>query len=146
MFRVKKISLFILLFAMLIFMVGCKQTQVAQKKKAFIRVGQVAGLKAKTLDEYKKFHADSNPGVRDLLSASNIHNFSIYLCKIDGKYYEFGYYEYTGDDYEADMAKLDNNPRNIEWCEKTGEFQFPVPPQTEEEGPWTKMERIYYNP
>ena len=33
-------------------------------------------------------------------------NFSIYLQSIEGKLYEFAYYEYTGDDFDGDMAKL----------------------------------------
>ena len=53
-----------------------------------------------------RLHADSHPGVRDLLVKYHLHNFSIFLQQIDGKWYEFGYYEYTGKDFDADMARL----------------------------------------
>lgn len=31
----------------------------------------------------------------------------------DGNYHKFGYYEYTGSNYKADMAALESEPRNI---------------------------------
>ena len=73
----------------------------------------VVGIKPDKLEEYKRLHADSNAGVRDLLNKYHMHNFSIYLQQIEGKWYEFGYYEYTGDDFDADMAKLDAEARLI---------------------------------
>jgi L-rhamnose mutarotase len=71
-----------------------------------------------------------------------MHNFSIFLTEIDGKSYEFGYYEYTGVDFEADMTKLAVEPRNIEWLKVCDPMQIPLPG---EKG-WREMERIYYNP
>ena len=73
------------------------------------RVGMVIQLRPEKLEEYKRLHADSNPGVRDLLVKYHLRNFSIFLQQIDGKWYEFGYYEYTGKDFEADMARLAND-------------------------------------
>ena len=75
------------------------------------RYGMVIKIKPESLQEYKRLHADSNPGVRDLLNKYHMHSFSIFLLEINGEYYEFGYYEYTGDDYEGDMAKLDAEER-----------------------------------
>lgn len=117
---------------------GCAKEEAEQVK----RVGMVVGIKPETIAEYKTLHADDNPGVRDLLTKYNMHNFSIFLQEIDGKWYEFGYYEYTGDDFEGDMAKLAEEPRNIEWLEMCDPMQIPLPGT---EG-WTEMERVYYNP
>jgi L-rhamnose mutarotase len=114
----------------------------AQKPKPIKRVGMVVGFKPENMDEYKRLHADSNAGVRDLLGKYHMHNFSIFLHQIDGKWYEFGYYEYTGDDFEADMARLDAEPRNKEWLKVCDPMQVPLPG---EKG-WAKMERVYYNP
>ena len=79
------------------------------------RVAMVTQLRPEKLAEYKRLHADSNPGVRDLLSKYHMRNFSIYLQKIDGKWYEFGYYEYTGNNFDADMATMakEHNNANI---------------------------------
>ena len=106
------------------------------------RVGMVVGIREDQLAEYKQLHADSNPGVRDLLAKYHLHNFSIYLQQIEGKWYEFGYYEYTGNDFEGDMARLDKEPRNIEWLKVCDPTQIPL---SGAKG-WTKMERCYFNP
>lgn len=113
---------------------GCTQPEVK-------RVGMVIGLKPDKIAEYKELHADSNHGVRDLLTKYNMRNFSIYLHQIDGKWYEFGYYEYVGDDFEADMAKLDAEPRNKAWLEICDPMQIPL----QGEKSWTVMEEVYRN-
>jgi L-rhamnose mutarotase len=79
--------------------------------------------------------------VRDLLNKYHLHNFSIFLHQIRGKWYEFGYYEYTGDDFEADMARLAAEPRNQEWLEVCDPMQLPL----EGEESWAIMEQVYYN-
>jgi L-rhamnose mutarotase len=121
---------------------GCQKT-APQNPRNVRRVGMVIGLKEDKIEEYKKLHANNNPGVRDLLNKYNMHNFSIFLQKMpDGKYYEFGYYEYIGDDFEGDMAKLSAEKRNIEWLKVCDPMQTPLPGA---EG-WTEMEQVYYNP
>ena len=106
------------------------------------RVGMVIKIKPEFIEEYKKLHAHDNPGVRDLLSEANMLNFSIFLHQLDdGNWYEFGYYEYTGEDFEADMAKLSKHPRNIEWLEICDPMQVPL----EGFDGWAEMEQIYYN-
>ncbi len=71
------------------------------------RIGMVIAIKPEKVDQYKALHADSNSGVRDLLSKYHMRNFSIYLHRLDdGKDYLFGYYEYDGKDYQADMNHL----------------------------------------
>ena len=105
------------------------------------RVGMVIELDAERVEEYKALHADSNPGVRDLLTKYHIHNFSIFLREIDGRWYEFGYYEYTGADYEGDMARLGAEPRNQEWLRVCDPLQIPLPGEKS----WAVMERAYFN-
>ena len=85
--------------------------------------------------------ANDHAGVRDLLNKYHMHNFSIFLHRIEGKWYEFGYYEYTGDDFEGDMAKLDAEPRNKEWLTVCDPMQVPL----EGETGWAEMEMVYHN-
>lgn len=107
------------------------------------RVGMVVKIKKEYLEEYKKLHAENNPGVRHLLKKYGMRNFSIYLIQLaDGEWYEFGYYEYWGDNLEEDMKKLDAEPENQKWLELCDPMQEGILPG--QEG-WKMMERIYYN-
>ena len=105
------------------------------------RVGMVVGLNESMMGEYKRLHSDDYAGVRDLLGKYNMHNFSIFLHEIEGKWYEFGYYEYTGSDFDGDMAKLDAEPRNKEWLVVCDPMQVPL----EGEKSWAVMEMVYHN-
>jgi L-rhamnose mutarotase len=129
-----KFSLKVILLAMVILISGCGQQKVK-------RVGMVVGLRPEKIEQYKALHAHSNPGVRDLLNKYHIHNFSIFLHQIDGKWYEFGYYEYTGDDFEADMAAMDAEPRTVKWLKVCDPMQLPL----KGEKSWAIMEEVYYN-
>ena len=92
------------------------------------RFGMVIGIRPEKLAEYQDLHADHNAGVRDLLSSAHMRNFSIYLQEFpDGNHYLFGYYEYDGDDYEADMARLAAEPRNQELAGHLRPDADPVP-------------------
>lgn len=114
----------------------------SSKATAVKRVGMVVGMKPEMIDEYKRLHAAENPGVRDLLSKYHMQNFNIFLQQMpDGKWYEFGYYEYAGDDFEGDMAQLAKEPRNIEWLKKCDPMQIPLPGANG----WTEMESVYFN-
>ena len=117
---------------------GCSKCSA---NKNLMRFGMVVGIDPDVIDEYKRLHADSNPGVRDLLTKYNMQNFTIYLQEIDGKWYEFGYYEYVGDDFDGDMAKLDAEPRNKAWLEVCDPMQIPLPGSKG----WTIMEQVYHN-
>ncbi len=105
-------------------------------------VGMVVGIKPEKIEEYKRLHSGDNCRVRDLLAKYHIHNFSIFLHEIEGKWYEFGYYEYTGDDYDGDMAKLGAEPRNQDWLRDCDPLQIPLPGEKS----WAMMERVFYNP
>jgi L-rhamnose mutarotase len=115
----------------------------AEATRTVKRVGMVIELKEATMGEYKRLHADdyTGPGVRDLLNKYHMHNFSIFLHQIDGKWYEFGYYEYTGNDFDGDMALLGAEPRNIEWLKVCDAMQIPL----DGEESWTDMEMVFFN-
>jgi len=107
------------------------------------RIGMVIGIKVDQISAYEALHAASNPGVRDLLDKYHMHNFSIYMRQLDdGEYYLFGYYEYTGTDYKAEMQKLAAEPRNQKWLSLTGPMQAPLPGEQS----WAMMKEVYHNP
>jgi L-rhamnose mutarotase len=107
------------------------------------RIGMVIEIKPDQISAYEALHAASNAGVRDLLTKYHMHNFSIFIHQLDnGKYYLFGYYDYTGADYKADMARLATEPRNQKWLSVTDPMQIPL----SGEKSWAKMQEVYHNP
>ena len=64
------------------------------------RVAQTVRLRPERRDEYLRLHSQVWPGVEAALRAAHIRNYSIFL-RGDTL---FGYFEYHGDDFAADMA------------------------------------------
>lgn len=130
----------------ILFIMACSNDKVNIDEEKHInvkRVGMVVKIKKDMVDEYKKLHTDNNPGVRHLLTKYNMRNFSIFMVQLaDGDWYEFGYYEYWGDDLEGDMAKLDAEPENAKWLELCDPMQEGILPN--QKG-WKVMDRIYFN-
>ncbi|HZC42715.1 MAG TPA: L-rhamnose mutarotase [Acidobacteriaceae bacterium] len=113
------------------------------RRRPVRRIGMVIGIKPDRIAAYEALHAASNSGVRDLLAKYHMHNFSIYLEKLENDtYYLFGYYEYTGTDYNSDMEKLGAEPRNQEWLSVTDPMQNPL----SGERSWSIMREVYHNP
>ena len=120
----------------LVSILGC-----SQKIK---RYGSVIGLKEDMLEKYKELHANPWPQVNRQLKESNIQNYSIYLTRFpDGKYYLFSYFEYTGDDFEADMKKMAADPTTQKWWKETDPCQFGLENRAEGEW-WKSMEEVYH--
>ncbi|MCK4346374.1 MAG: L-rhamnose mutarotase [Bacteroidales bacterium] len=96
-------------------------------------------VKPEKLEEYKKLHANPWPGIMNMLTECNIRNYSIYYK--DG--YLFSYFEYVGNDFEADMKKMADDSLTQEWWKLTGPCQIPL--ETRKEGEWwATMEEIFH--
>ncbi len=105
------------------------------------RIGMVIGTVPEKLELYKKLHADDNEGVRHLLKKYHFQNFSIFITRMDdGEEYLFGYYEYTGDDFEKDDAKLRALPEYAEWLSMTDPCQKPLAGEQS----WRMMDRLFF--
>jgi L-rhamnose mutarotase len=125
------LSAFCILFA------GCAQQRVT-------RYGSVIGLRGQKLEEYKELHANVWPGVLKKIKECNISNYSIYLSELqEDKYYLFGYFEYTGDDYEADMAKMAADPTIQKWWTFCEPCQIPIPTRKKGEW-WADMQEVFH--
>ena len=86
------------------------------------RFGQIIGVKTDQIEAYERLHAAVWPEVLATISACHIHNYSIFRL---GELL-FAYFEYTGDDYEADMAKMAEDPKTREWWSLTDPMQAPL--------------------
>jgi len=108
------------------------------------RYGWTIGLKAEKIEEYKRLHADVWPEVLDMIKQSNIQNYSIYLRRLDdGRTYLFSYLEYTGDDFEADMAKMAADPTTQKWWDVCKPCQEPLSDLANGEW-WADMEEVFH--
>ena len=75
------------------------------------RVGQIIGLQPDQIEAYERLHSAVWPEVLAMICACNIRNYSIFR---HGEQL-FAYFEYVGDDYEADMAKMAADAKTREW-------------------------------
>ncbi len=103
------------------------------------RFGQVIGVKPEAFDEYVKHHADVWPGVLKMIHECNIRNYSIFHK--DGLL--FAYFEYVGDDFEADMAKMAADPETQRWWDIMMPMQIPLETRAEGEW-WANMEEVFH--
>lgn len=105
------------------------------------RYGSVIRVVPEKLEEYKQLHAAVWPGVLKMIRECNIRNYSIYYR--DG--FLFSYYEYIGNDYETDMAKMAADPETQRWWKVTDPCQRPI--ETAAQGEWwAGMEEVFHTP
>lgn len=118
----------------------------AREKDQVQRFGMVIGIKPEKIEYYKELHANTWPGVLHQISKANIRNYNIYLKQIDDdNWYLFSHFEYVGSDFEADMARIAEDPETQRWWKETDPCQIPIPNRAEGEW-WAKMERVFYHP
>jgi L-rhamnose mutarotase len=103
------------------------------------RHGQIIGLRPGKLDEYREYHSDAWPGVLEMIRKCNIRNYSIFHK--DG--YLFAYFEYVGEDFEADMAKMAADPVTQKWWEIMDPMQEPLEGRAEGKW-WAEMEEVFH--
>jgi L-rhamnose mutarotase len=108
------------------------------------RYGSVIGLKTAKLKEYVKLHARVWPGVKQQIKASHISNYSIYLHKLPGgKYYLFSYFEYTGRNFKADMARMAADPLTQKWWSVCMPCQSPLKDRPKGAW-WSGMKEVFH--
>jgi L-rhamnose mutarotase len=108
------------------------------------RYGSVIGLKEEKIPYYKELHAAVWPDVLAMIKACHIDNYSIYLRKMpDGKYYLFSYFEYTGEDFAADCARMAADPTTQKWWDECMPCQEPLSDRAEGEW-WADMEEVFH--
>ena len=78
-------------------------------------------------------------GVNEMIKECNIQNYSIY-SRGD---YLFAYYEYVGDDFEADMAKMAADPTTQKWWDIVKPLMEPLSDRAEGEF-WSGMTEVYH--
>ena len=108
------------------------------------RFGAVIGVRNDRLDEYRRLHGEVWEDVLRMIRHCNIRNYSIYLRKLpDGQHYLFSYFEYTGEDFPADMAIMAADPVTQKWWSVCMPCQIPLDDRAEGEW-WAGMEEVFH--
>jgi L-rhamnose mutarotase len=104
----------------------------------------VIGIKPEKIDYYKKLHAAAWPAVLAKIKECHIRNYSIYLREVEkGQFLLFSYFEYTGADFAADMAKMAADPETRRWWKETDPCQSPIPTRLDNEF-WSRMDEVFH--
>lgn len=104
-----------------------------------IRYGQCIRLKPGKEQEYIQHHAAVWPGVLQKISECNISNYSIFVR--DDQL--FAYFEYSGDDFEADMKKMSDHYETQKWWAVVKPLMLPNDDRKPGEF-WSGMDEIFH--
>jgi L-rhamnose mutarotase len=96
-------------------------------------------VKPEKLEDYVKYHAQVWPGVLKMIRECNIRNYTIFHRK--GTL--FAYFEYEGEDFEADMARMAADPETQRWWAIMEPMQVPLEERAEGEW-WVNMEEVFH--
>jgi len=103
------------------------------------RYGMVLKVRPEKFEQYKELHAAVWPGVLKKIAECNIRNYSIYHK--DG--YLFSYFEYVGDDFAADMARMAADETTQKWWAVCKPCQQPLETRAPGEW-WAGMEEVFH--
>jgi len=106
------------------------------------RMGMVLGIKPEAIAEYKRLHEAVWPDFLAMLSEHGITNYSIFLREPENLL--FGYWEYAGDDFAADVAEMAANPLTAQWNVLCMPLQQPLASIRQGEW-WAPMESVFYH-
>lgn len=101
--------------------------------------GQVGKLKPDMVETYRALHAQAWPEVLKTITDCNLRNYSIFLRENT----VFSYFEYVGQDYEADMEKMARDSVTQKWWTHTHPCfeRFAMGPDSEF---YQDMEQIFH--
>jgi len=108
------------------------------------RYGMVLGIRPEKIEEYRRLHAAVWPDVLKRIKLCNIQNYSIFLRRFDdGQHYLFAYFEYTGSDFEADMAAMAADEATQKWWAICKPLQKPFESRAPGDW-WANMEEVFH--
>lgn len=103
------------------------------------RFGQLIQVKPEGAAEYERLHEAVPPAVLATITACNLRNYSIFR---HGDLL-FAYFEYVGDDFDADMARMAADPATQAWWRLTNPLQEPLADRAA--GAWWAMMREVFH-
>lgn len=106
------------------------------------RYGSVLGLSEEGKAEYRALHAAVWRAVLAKISDCHIRNYSIFLKEPENLL--FSYFEYHGEDFAADMARMAADPETQRWWAVNMPLQRPLDSRKDGEW-WAEMEEIFHH-
>lgn len=103
------------------------------------RFGQTIQLNPEGVEEYVRLHAETWPGVLAKIKECNISNYSIFLKDLT----LFAYFEYTGNDFERDMALMAADRLTQQWWDTVKPLMQPIDTRDADEF-WADMIEIFH--
>jgi L-rhamnose mutarotase len=103
------------------------------------RYSSVIALLPDKRAEYLDLHAAVWPAVESMISACNIRNYSIF---VHGDLL-VSYYEYTGTDHAADLARMAADPATQRWWALTNPCQQRLP-DTPDGEQWLRLPEVWH--
>ena len=103
------------------------------------RYASVIGMKPENRAEYERLHADVWPDVLAKIYQCNIRNYASYRS---GELL-FSYFEYVGNDFDGDMAKMAADPTTQKWWGVCKPLQSPVPDRADGEW-WAAIPEVFH--
>lgn len=104
------------------------------------RYGTMIRIRPECIEEYKAYHAKVWPGVLAKITECGIRNYSIFLKDTT----LFGYFEYHGSDFAADMNRMAADPLTQEWWTIMKPMQVPIETRADGEW-WANMEEVFHH-
>jgi L-fuconate dehydratase len=103
------------------------------------RYGQVIGVKSDQIEAYERLHAEVWPEVLATIHACNIRNYSIFRHGTQ----LFAYFEYVGEDFAVDMARMAADPKTQAWWKFADPLQEPLPDRAPGDW-WLTMREVFH--
>jgi L-rhamnose mutarotase len=103
------------------------------------RIASTLRLRPEAEATYREYHQSVWPDVLRTISECNIRNYSIFLR--DGIL--FSYFEYVGENFAADMAKVAADAKTQEWWVIMNPMQAPLENRAKGEW-WASMQEVFH--
>jgi len=104
------------------------------------RFAFVVGVRPEKREEYLELHRAVWPGVEAKMTECNIRNYSIFIVGDT----LFAYYEYVGDDHDADQRRIAADPVSQEWWKLTDPCNVAIGGERDSRSPWQPLDEIWH--
>ncbi len=119
-------------------LISCSHRTEGPKQEHVRRFGQIIKVKPEKLEYYKELHAHPWPCVLEKIREANIRNYSIYIQDT----LLFAYFEYVGDNFEADMQRIAADTCTQRWWRETDPCQSTLDPTGKSW--WLNMKEVFH--